>query len=204
MSINPIKAVLFDFGGVLADEGFRAGLAYIAEQNRLDVKSVQDEGFRQVFELGFVTGKIREDLFWNKFRESLDIGGTDTELTEIVLSRFTLRPWMLDIVSNLKNKGFVTGILSDQTHWLSEMNEKHDFFPLFDYVFNSYYLGISKKNPAIFKRVLKKMNINPEETIFIDDHPANIERAREQGLHGILYKEKEIFIKDIHSYIPEI
>ncbi|MCF8069746.1 MAG: HAD family phosphatase [Desulfobacterales bacterium] len=204
MSIVQIKAVLFDFGGVLADEGFRAGLAYIAEQNGLDIKTVQDEGFKLVFEQGFVTGKIRESTFWNIFREHLDIQETDQELTEIVLSRFTLRPWMLDIVSTLHDKGFVTAILSDQTHWLDEINERYNFFKFFDFVFNSYYLGISKKNPAIFKRVLKKMNIRQESAVFIDDHPGNIERAGEQGLHGILYEEKNTFLKDIQHYCPDL
>lgn len=42
MMDNKIKAILFDFGGVLAEEGFKNGLEAIANQNRIkpvDLKS---------------------------------------------------------------------------------------------------------------------------------------------------------------------
>lgn len=35
-----IKAIIFDFGGVLAKEGFREGLKSIAEKNGLDPSQV--------------------------------------------------------------------------------------------------------------------------------------------------------------------
>ncbi len=67
----PIRAVLFDFGGVLAEEGFRAGLRVIARLNGLDPESVHREGVDAVYESGYVTGTAKEADFWKLMREAL-------------------------------------------------------------------------------------------------------------------------------------
>lgn len=58
-----IRAVLFDFGGVLATEGFREGLAAVARSQGLD----PDEFFRiareAVYESGYITGRGDEGDF---------------------------------------------------------------------------------------------------------------------------------------------
>ena len=152
-----IKVVLFDFGGVLAEEGFRAGLVAIAEKNRLDPTNVIKTGFRIVYDLGFVTGKAGESEFWSVFRRQTGIKSSDQILREEILSRFTLRPWILEIVYSLREKGINVGILSDQTNWLDELNDRYNFFQYFDYVFNSFHSGLSKKDPKSFEYVLKKI-----------------------------------------------
>jgi len=195
-----IKAVLFDFGGVLAEEGFRAGLVAIAENNRLDPTNVIKTAFRIVYDLGFVTGKAKEGEFWSVFRQQTGIKNSDQILREEILSRFTLRPWMLEAVCSLREKGINVGILSDQTNWLDELNDKYNFFQYFDYVFNSFHSGLSKKDLKGFEYVLKKINVNPEKVLFIDDHLSNIKRAKAVGMRTIHYKQKEMFIEELWNF----
>ena len=197
-----IKAVLFDFGGVLAEEGFKEGLRAIASENGLNSKDLIRTAFEAVYRLGFVTGKVREDAFWEDLRSSTGIRGTDQELTEAVLSRFMLRPWMLAKVSELKEKGLVVGIFSDQTYWLDELDKRRGFFYYFDYVFNSYYIGRSKKDLDTFDRVAKRMNMRAENILFVDDHMAHIERARSKGFQALFFKGKADLLRDIDKYFP--
>jgi putative hydrolase of the HAD superfamily len=198
-----IKVVLFDFGGVLAEEGFKAGLTAIAEKNGLNPKEMISTAFKTIYEIGFVTGKVREDAFWSALRQETGISQTDGELTQEILSRFTLRPWMLQVVNDLKKRGIIVGILSDQSHWLDELNKRHGFFRLFHQVFNSFHLGLTKKDTAIFDHVLQRINVMPKNVLFIDDHLAHIERAQSKGIYAIFYTDKEKFCMDLKKFFPD-
>lgn len=199
--IPDIKIILFDFGGVLAEEGFKGGILAIAEKNNLNPEDLIKTAFDMVYELGFTSGRVKEDAFWAALRLETGIRGTNEELKDEILSRFVLRPWMLEIVSELKEKGFKVGILSDQTHWLDELNGRNDFFHFFDYVFNSYHLGETKKDPVVFDYALKSMNVMPESVLFIDDHVPNLKRARTKGIQTMLYMNKETFFHELQRHL---
>lgn len=93
-----IKTVLIDFGGVVAEEGFKAGISAIAEKNDLEPEDLIKIAFATIYELGFITGKVSEDRFWDALRKSSGIRGTDSEFSEEILSCFILRPWMLELI----------------------------------------------------------------------------------------------------------
>ena len=195
-----IKAALFDFGGVIAEEGFKAGLMVIAEKNGMNRQAILNPGFETVYETGFVTGRVREDAFWAEIRKKTGIQGKTEDLTEEILSRFVIREWMLNLVSDLKTEGVAVGILSDQSHWLDELDKRHNFFHHFDRVFNSYYMGITKKDPSIFNLVIKQLNISPEDILFIDDYLPHIKRAQTRGLKTILYTDKKDFFRQLQKF----
>jgi putative hydrolase of the HAD superfamily len=101
-----IKVVLFDFGGVLADEGFRNGLEAIGEKQ--GVNDIFDVGERLIYETGYVLGLAEERQFWEELRRETGIEGADRELREEVLKRFTLRPEVLSEVRSLRETGLRT------------------------------------------------------------------------------------------------
>ena len=196
-----VKAVSFDFGGVVAEEGFKGGLHAIALDHGLDPDIVISAAFEITYEIGFVLGKVREDAFWRAMKNRFSFKGGDRNLTEQILSRFILRPWMLDLISDLKALGMKVGILSDQCHWLNELDQRHGFFKQFDYIFNSYHLHISKKDPEIFNMVSQRLHIDPANILFVDDHEAHILRARQKGLQAILYKDKASFVQQLTGIV---
>jgi hypothetical protein len=60
MRTTGLRAVLFDFGGVLAEEGFFNGLRALAEQQNLDADMLTKEGRRAVHDSGNLTGQGTE------------------------------------------------------------------------------------------------------------------------------------------------
>ncbi len=197
-----IKAVLFDFGGVIAEEGFREGLEAIARKNNLDATTF----FFQVVDLinstGYLTGKCGEQDFWESIRVATRVVGSDVNLRVEILSRFTIRLNMLKIVELIKSKGLTTGILSDQTNWLDEINNSHQFYQYFDYIFNSFKLGKSKSNPSLFTDVCEYLNLTPEEILFIDDNSYHILRANNVGYNTIYFTGYEDFISKLEAFLP--
>jgi len=197
---EPIEAVAFDFGGVLAEEGFREGLQAIARLNWLDPQQFFELATSIVYSTGYVVGKDDERSFWQALRRETGIKGSDMEFRGEILKRFLLRPWMIDIVRRLRSRGYVTAILSDQTQWLDELDAQYHFFKEFHRVFNSYHSGKGKKDPSLFLDVAQELGIPPSKILFIDDSPDNVERARSQGLRAIHYKDRESFEDEMKKF----
>ncbi|MGZ6250048.1 MAG: HAD family hydrolase [Syntrophales bacterium] len=199
-----IEAVLFDFGGVLSEEGFKNGLQAIARLNGLDEETFIKTANDVIHARGYVIGKASESAYWEILRETTGIRGDDQFLRNEILSRFRLREWMTDTVKRLKELKVCVGILSDQTNWLDELDARDNFFRQFDHVFNSYHMGKSKKDPTHFEDVVRILEIEIHKVLFIDDDPGNCARARQAGLTVIHYRDREQFLHETAGYFPGI
>ncbi|MFP4392750.1 MAG: HAD family hydrolase [Desulfohalobiaceae bacterium] len=197
-----VNWILFDFGGVLAEEGFAQGLQEIARWNNLEPDLVLQKAKEHIYSSGYLLGRGSEQEFWNRMRQDPGLCGQDKVWRQEILSRFQLRDWMLKLVDNIKAAGTWVAILSDQVDWLDQLNAQHDFFTLFDQVFNSYHLGLSKADSATFTHVLQRLGCRPDQALFIDDDPGNVQRAEMAGLHCILYRNQQDFIQRLQEFCP--
>lgn len=193
MTASTIKAVLFDYGGVLAEEGFRDGLLALATEQGLDGQHIFEQGMQAVYDSGFVLGKGTAAGFWALLRERTGLLGDDELLSERILRGFVLRLWMIELVKRLHDRGYVTGILSDQTHWLDDLDARAPFKHVFDHVYNSYHLGKGKRDPSLFVDVLADLNLPASAVLFIDDNADNVARAQAAGLQAIQYIDRADF-----------
>ena len=199
MTGNTIKAVLFDFGGVLAEEGFRDGLVALAIEQGLDAQHITGQGMQAVYDSGFVLGKGTAAGFWALLRERTGLVGEDEVLSERILRGFVLRPWMIERVRQLREQGYVTGILSDQTHWLDDLDARDPFKQVFDRIYNSYYLGKGKRDPSLFTDVLADLDLPAPAVLFIDDNADNVARAQAAGLQAIQYIDRAVFAAELET-----
>ncbi len=196
-----IRAVLFDFGGVLADEGFREGLKAIAKVKGLNPEDFYKISADLVYRTGYILGRCDEHSYWNAVREKTSVKGGDQEFREVILKRFKLRPAMTTIVEKIKSSGFTVAILSDQTNWLDELDQRTPFHHHFDYVFNSYHLKKIKRDPSIFRDICTLLGVEPKEVLFVDDNFENVKRAKNQGLRAIHFKSESEFQTDIKKSV---
>ncbi len=295
-----IKAVIFDFGGVLAEKGFREGLKAIGIQNGLDPDSFFQTASDLVYQTGYVTGISDEAYFWNTLREITGIKMNDKDLRKEIMDRFILKPDMIAYAEKLKSSGLITAILSDQTNWLEEVNygtprqarlparfaesrragrpvvpfitrlcpdqcqdfgevirqvtsrsprrslwrsplgeaegsraealcshfilrsrnpastedghprvnpwfsakaDKTPFYHHFNYIFNSFRLNKSKKDPSLFSDTCRAIGLASDEALFIDDNIENIRRAQSRSLHTIHFKDIKGFETALRKFI---
>ncbi len=196
-----IRAVLFDYGGVLAEEGFYNGLVDLAEKQSLFVRSMPEEGMKAAYDSGFVLGHGTAADFWALLRKRTGLEGEDDYLTDRIFVGFKIRHWMIELVRRLRANGYVTGILSDQTHWLNILDKRDHFFREFDHIYNSYYLGKGKRDPSSFIDVVNDLKLQPAEVLFIDDSEKNVQTAREMGLKAIQYVDHERFVSELEDIL---
>jgi putative hydrolase of the HAD superfamily len=198
-----IQAILLDFGGVIAEEGFQQGLYAIAGKFGLDRKRFFQLANEAVYNSGYVIGSGTENDYWNELREHSGITANNDELRQEILTRFIPRDWMLEIIRSLRQQEKVIAILSDQTDWLDQLDARYHFFQYFDAVFNSFHLGKTKRDSTIFADTLSALRANGKETLFVDDNIGHIDRAAAAGLQthhfsgraGFEKKLKELDLK---------
>ena len=201
MKEGPIRAVLFDFGGVLVEEGFREGLYDLARQQGLDPQTVHRAAYDAIYESGYILGQGTAEDFWQILRGKTGITGDLHALFLAIASRFALRPRMLAMVRTLRQQGYITAILSDQTDWLDHLDAELHLFQDFDKVYNSYHLGKGKRDPSVFDDVVADLGLTPQHVVFVDDDPGNVERARSRGLKALLFLDEDQCMNDLEAAV---
>ncbi len=126
-----IRAVLLDFGGVIAEEGFQQGLYAIADRFGHDRESFFKLATEAVYNTGYVTGKGTEKEYWQAVKEQAGIEAEDEGLRNDILTRFIPRQWMLDAIYSMQQQGVITAILSDQSDWLDTLDSQYNFSQYF-------------------------------------------------------------------------
>ena len=197
-----ITSIIFDFGGVVAEEGFKEGLCAIGAMNGLDPERFFVVARDLIYETGYVTGHAPERAYWDAVRRTSGVQGTDVGLRGEIISRFILRPDILAEVNRLRTYGLEVGILSDQTDWLDEIENATCFSRHFDRVLNSYHLGKSKRDPSLFHDVAAKLHRKPEEIQFIDDNKNNVKTAAAQGWNAMHFRNIASFTKELARVVP--
>jgi putative hydrolase of the HAD superfamily len=157
-----------------------------------------------VYDSGFVLGHGTATDFWALMRERIGLKGHDAQLTKRILDGFLIRPWMLELVHQLRAHGYITGILSDQTDWLDWLDNKYHFSDAFDHIFNSYYLGKGKRDPGLFTEIATRLGLMPSAILFVDDNTDNVARARAEGWQAIHYIDQDSFIAELKKHIDEV
>jgi putative hydrolase of the HAD superfamily len=196
-----IRSILFDFGGVLAEEGFREGLMEIARRHDLDPEEFFRLGGEAVYDSGYVTGEGSEADFWAIMIRRGGLPAYDPSCTDIILRRFLLRPRMLTAVQTLRQRGCIVAILSDQTDWLDRLNARDHFFDSFDHAYNSYHLGKGKRDPSIFTDVVRDLGVKPAEALSIDDNSCHVERALSRGLQAFVFTSERECLEELNRRV---
>ncbi|MFW5734036.1 MAG: HAD family hydrolase [Oceanidesulfovibrio sp.] len=199
-----IETVLIDFGGVIAEEGFMQGLRAMAAEQGLDPDAVFNEAVEIMYTCGYLVGQAPESVFWDELEKRTTLNGDVDAKRRSILSRFLIRSRMLEIVAMLSAQGRKIAILSDQTDWLDTLNEKHDVFPYFHRVFNSYHEGLHKRQPEFFHLALGELGATPAETLFIDDSTRHATLARKLGLNVIHFESVPQFERELGAMCPDM
>lgn len=97
-----------------------------------------------------------------------------------------LHPEIIPMLSQLKEKGILVGLISNCYSEEAEVIRKSQLFPYFDAVFLSYEQGIQKPDEEIFKRCMKKLSVKAEECLYVGDGGCfELETARKLGMTAV-------------------
>ena len=183
-----IKAIIFDVGGVLIRTEDYASRRRL--EQRLGLRSGESEAlvFNSPMGQRAQRGACSTDDLWQWVQAEL-------ALSDEALAAFQRDFWagdrlnepLLTLVRSLHGP-YQTAIISNALDNL--LHVVTDVYPMadaFDLIVGSAYEKVMKPDPIIFERTLARLEIGPDEAVFVDDFRHNIDGARAVGLHGIHY-----------------
>ena len=77
------------------------------------------------------------------------------------------------------------------------------FMPLIDGGVISYEVKSVKPEPGIYEALIEKYDLVPEECVFLDDRPDNVEAAKKKGFHGIVAEGYEQASEALNNILKE-
>jgi len=190
-----IKAIIFDYGGVLSAEAslssFGAIYAPKFGKNPEDFNKLIFENWDHAR-----VNNINSKLFWKNLANFIEID--PNSLRKDFMDFFGFREEVFELIKKIKKNRYKLGLLSNQIEdWLEEIIENHKLNQTFDAIVTSYKSKIAKPDISIFKEIVEKLNVKPTECIYIDDMDKNIPPAKQLGMKTILFRDNKQLIKEL-------
>lgn len=185
-----IKNIVFDLGGVIMTLDPAEALRRFKALGLSDAERYLDSYTQSGIFGNLEEGKITAGDFRSKLSSLTGHELTFDECKHAWLGyRKDVPQRNLDLLKELRAKGYRLILLSNTNPFMMDWALSCEFDgkgsslnDYFDALYLSYRLGIMKPAPDFFRQVLDNENILPEETLFVDDGPRNVEAAGKLGL----------------------
>lgn len=184
-----IKNIVFDLGGVIMTLDPAEALRRFKALGLSDAERYLDSYTQSGIFGNLEEGKITAEDFRSKLSSLTGHELTFDECKHAWLGyRKDVPQRNLDLLKELRAKGYRLLLLSNTNPFMMDWALSCEFDgkgsslnDYFDALYLSYRLGIMKPAPDFFRQVLDNENILPEETLFVDDGPRNVEAAGKLG-----------------------
>ena len=188
-----ITTVIFDIGDVLVSANIKDYLVADPE--------VPNEIIDELLKLWFIDkDEVDDTMDLDTYREIVN-KRMGTEFSKYIPKLFKYNvecvaafDYTIPMIQDLKDKGYKVYYLSNWSAWTHDLLQeagKFDFLKLMDGGVFSYDVGYMKPDEEIYKILINKYKINPEEAVFFDDREENIEAANKMGINGILFDKHD-------------
>lgn len=193
-----IKAVIFDFGRVISTQK-PPSLFHTYERDlglapdTINAIMFQSEAWEEA-----LRGRKTVEEFWQAIGPELGLkAAADIEAFH---RRYhadeAINEGVLHLIRRLHGR-YKVAVLSNSPPGLTRWLESWKILDLFHVVFCSGDEGIVKPDPKAFARTLERLEVKPEEALFIDDTAEHVDAARALGLRGVVFTTAERLEKDV-------
>lgn len=139
--------------------------------------SERDYWSRRMAETGALVGET-----WSAFPEFIGrVRGADPEAV--------IRPEFREAIEEVQSAGKRLAILSNELDLFygADFREKLPFLSRFDLIVDATYTGILKPDPRAFGFVTEGLGVRPEDCVFVDDQPRNIQGGVAFGMSCVRF-----------------
>jgi putative hydrolase of the HAD superfamily len=197
-----VRNVIFDLGGVVLD--WNPDRIVSRFQPVLELQAaLKAELFGPDWRL-FDRGMLSESELIDRLE--LRVGRPKQEVTAIldaVRESLVANPDTVKLIRALQGQGTPLYCLSNMPAGIyTHLRQRHDFWDAFSGIVISGEIKMMKPEPEVFRHLLDTFNLRPEESVFIDDVLANIDAARQIGLHTIWFKDAAQCRRELDQLFP--
>jgi len=208
---NNIRAVIFDFGGVLMRTVTREPRRELERRLGLEPGGAEEAVFGSPRWDDVQLGRLTNSAFWEDVVRRLGLDpAAAVEFRREFWAGDRLDDEMVAFIRHLHEEGFCTALLSNAPAELRPLVEGSDMADVFDHLVISGCEGLMKPDPAIFELALARLGVRAEEAVFVDDFRVNVAAARQVGLHALRFRGLAPLRKQLRGlgisvpdYVPE-
>jgi putative hydrolase of the HAD superfamily len=185
-----LRAVMFDFGGVISTSPFEAFAHLEARRGlpagfirRVNATNPDDNAWARL-----ERSEIGLEAFGEQWSEEARALGHDLDgLLVLQCLAGEIRPRMVAAIHTCRTAGLKTACLTN--NFVSEERavspEVARVYALFDAILESRVLGVRKPDPRFYELACEALGVTPAESVFLDDLGVNLKPARALGMHTI-------------------
>jgi putative hydrolase of the HAD superfamily len=202
-----IRAVLWDFGGVILSSPFEAFRRYEAQRGlpKDFIRSVNAIEPHANAWARLERGELDHDAFDVEFgRESAALGHEVTGADVIALLAGEVREEMVTALDLVRAAGLRTACLTNNIAAPDGHVERADVEAVlqrFDVVVESSKIGVRKPEPAFYATACDLLGVEPAECVFLDDLGINLKPAREMGMTTIKVGDAATAIRELEAVL---
>lgn len=139
------------------------------------------------FELGFINEK---ELARNFFKDGrpVDLEG----LKNCMRNGYLYVQGVEELLSVLKQNNYEMHALTNYPIWYEMIEHKLKLSTYLSWSFCSCTIGKRKPDLEFYAEVVRRLDVEPENCIFIDDRMRNVEAAVESGMVGLQFKDAKM------------
>jgi putative hydrolase of the HAD superfamily len=187
---SAVRNVIFDLGGVVFDWNPDHIVSRVQPVSELQA-ALKEALFGHADWRMFDRGTLSESELIDRLQ--LRLGATRQEVDTIldaVRSSLVEKPETVKLLRALQAQGTPLYCLSNMPASIyTHLRQRHSFWDAFSGIVISGEVQLMKPEPEVFMHLLAAFNLRPEESVFVDDLLANIESAKQVGLHAIWFKD---------------
>lgn len=199
-----IKAIVFDYGGVITSGGSGDELAErLAAFLQIPFERAKELVFKPWPK--FVKGEIDEDEYWREI-EQIQGQPVPPESRGIwnIWEHMHPRPEMVAFVKQLKREGYTVGLLSNVIPVTEKILREHGAYDAYQPCILSCDIGFAKPDVKMYEALLRQLpHMKPKEIIFIDDQQRCLDPAERLGIQTVKANDAQQIIDDVTALLKK-
>jgi len=202
----PIRAVIFDLGGVVLGSPLQAIAEYERERgippgfvNRVVVETGSEGAWAR-----HERGEVETPTFMEAFALECSAAGQTLSVPDL-FQRMRLvseaRPQMLEAIRRIRERGLLAAALTNNFPSDAEESGGRALRAHFDAFFESSVLGVHKPDPRIYQHACRELGVEAEESVFLDDIGRNLKTARSLGMATLKVDDPDSALAELESLL---
>lgn len=192
MAETRIRAIVTDLDGVIRHFPAHRD-SEIEQRYGLPLRAISEAAFEPALLQQVVTGSITDEVWRSRIRNNLSSKHPGSDISA-AMNEWSDYPGTVD----MDTLGLLQqvapsplALLTNATSRLESDLEKLKIRSAFGVIFNSSKLGVAKPAAEVFVKACAMLQLPPREILFIDDSEKNILAAKEIGMQGIKFSDRE-------------
>lgn len=196
-----IRAIFFDFGGVILRTEYQAPRQQLAERFNMEYEDIDKAVFGSPSAHRASIGEITEEAHWKEIGKRFKLSAADLKTFEAdFFGGDVIDRDFVEYIDSLRPKYHV-GLISNAWSGLRDYITKEKIIPAFDSVTISAEVGAAKPDAKIFQVALEQAGVKAEEAVFVDDFQVNIDACEAIGMKGVLFKSPQDVLKQLYQVL---